>query len=395
MNSHDDSDVVIVAAKRTPLGNLMGGLSTLTASELGAISHKAALKEAGLDGSLIDEVITGCVLQAGMGQAPARQAARFASIPDTVGATTINKMCGSGLKSVMFGYDLIKAQSATTVLAGGIESMSNTPYLISKARQGYRLGHGELKDSMFLDGLEDAYEHKLMGVYADLTAKKYQFSREQQDEFAKSSMQKALNTQATQGFEAEICPVTLSTRKGEVIIDKDEGPDKAKLDKISRLKPAFNKTDGTVTAANSSTISDGAASLLLTTYANAREKNLNVLAKIHAHSTFAAEPACFTTAPGPAISSLFDKTGWSKENISLFEINEAFAVVTMAAIQDLNLDTAKVNIKGGACALGHPIGASGARILVTLCHALKSGEKGIASLCIGGGEAVAMAVERL
>ncbi len=391
----NNEEVVIVAAKRTPTANMLGNLSSLTAPELGAIAHKAAIEQAGIDPNDIDEVISGCVLQAGIGQAPARQAALKANIPNTKGATTINKMCGSGMKAVMLGHDLIKAKSAQIILAGGMESMSNAPYLLSKARSGYRLGHGELKDHMFLDGLEDAYDRgKLMGVFAEATAKHYNFTREQQDEFAIRSLKLSIEAEEKGKFAHEIAPVTLQDKKGETIIRKDEGPDAAKIAKIPNLKPAF-QADGTVTAANSSSISDGAASLILMTAAEAQKRNLPILAKIVAHATHAHEPQWFTTAPVKAIRNVLNKSGWTTDQVDLYEINEAFAVVAMAAIKDLELELGKVNIHGGACALGHPIGASGARILVTLIHALRQNNKkrGVAALCIGGGEATAIAVE--
>jgi acetyl-CoA C-acetyltransferase len=390
-----NEEVVIVSAKRTPTANLLGQLSSFTAPELGAAAHKAAIEQAGINPSDIDEVISGCVLQAGIGQAPARQAALKANIPDSKGATTINKMCGSGMKAVMLGHDLIKAESAHIILAGGMESMSNAPYLLSKARAGYRLGHGELKDHMFLDGLEDAYDRgKLMGYFAEATAKHYNFTREQQDEFAIRSLKLSLEAEESGYFTHEIAPITVRDKKGETVITRDEGPDPAKIAKIPNLKPAF-QADGTITAANSSSISDGAASLILMSAEQAQKRNLKVLAKIIAHATHAQEPRWFTTAPVMAIRNVLQKAGWTRDQVDLFEINEAFAVVTMAAIKDLELELEKVNIHGGACALGHPIGASGARILVTLIHALKQKgkQRGVAALCIGGGEATAMAIE--
>lgn len=387
-------ELVIVAAKRTPSGNMSGGLETLTAAELGAHAFKAALQSSHLKGEDIDEVIAGCVLQAGIGQAPARQALRYAGLPDKVGATTINKMCGSGMKAVMLGCDLIKSGSAKTVLCGGMESMTNAPYLLKKGRGGYRLGHDKVYDHMFLDGLEDAYDKgKLMGVYAEETAEHFNFSREAQDEFALSSLKRALDAQKKGLFNDEIAPITIKRRKDTITIDKDEGPDEGKLSKIGRLKPAFKK-DGTVTAANSSSIADGASALIVTTLEHASQMGLKVLAKIKGYSSFAHEPAWFTTAPVYAIQALLKQCNWSKDDVDLYEINEAFAVVTMAAQHELNLSSNKVNVRGGACALGHPIGASGARILVTLIHALTEGQKGIAALCIGGGEATALAIEK-
>lgn len=391
----EQNDIVIVAAKRTPMGNMLGTLSALSTPELGAIAHEAALKQAGVSPSDIDEVISGCVLQAGIGQAPARQAAIKAGIPDAVPASTINKMCGSGMKAVMLAHDLIKAGSATTILASGMESMSNAPYLLSKARSGFRLGHGEIKDSMFLDGLEDAYDRgKLMGCFAEATASSFNFSREQQDEYAIRSLKRALKAQQDNSFAEEIAPAVIAGRKETITISNDEGPDENKLAKIAHLRPAF-QADGTVTAANSSSISDGAASLILTTAAHAKEKGWKPLAKIIAHASHAQEPKWFTTAPVEAMRKVLNKAGWHSSEVDLYEINEAFAVVAMAAIKELELDDEKVNIHGGACALGHPIGASGARILVTLIHALKQQQKkrGVASLCIGGGEATAMAIE--
>jgi len=393
----DQNDIVIVAAKRTPMGGMLGTLSSLSAPELGAIAHMGALTQSGLNNSDLDEVISGCVLQAGIGQAPARQAAIKAGIPNSIGATTINKMCGSGMKAVMLAHDLILAGSANVVLAGGMESMSNAPYLMTKARSGYRLGHGELKDHMFLDGLEDAYDKgKLMGCFAEATASHFKFSREQQDEYAINSMNKALKAMESGAFSDEIVPVILATRQGDVTVSRDEGPDEAKLAKISQLKPAFQK-DGTVTAANSSSISDGAASLIIMSATAAQKRGIKPLARIVAHASHAQAPEWFTTAPVDAIRKVMNKANWSQSDVDLYEINEAFAVVAMAAITQLEINPEQVNIHGGACALGHPIGASGARILVTLLHALQQqGKKrGIASLCIGGGEATAMAIELL
>ena len=391
----EQNDIVIVAAKRTPIGNMLGTLSELSAPELGAVAHRAAIEEAGISPNDIDEVITGCVLQAGIGQAPGRQAAIKAGIPNSVGATTINKMCGSGMKAVMLAHDLLKAGTAEIVLASGMESMSNAPYLLSKARAGYRLGHGELKDHTFLDGLEDAYERgQLMGVFAEATAAHYHFTRQQQDDYSIRSLTRAIEAHNNNSFAEEIAPVTISGRKGDVTVSKDEGPDVSKIAKIPQLRPAFKK-DGTVTAANSSSISDGAASLILMTAANAKKRGLKPLARIVAHANHAQAPEWFTTAPVDAIRKVLSKAGWHQSDVDLYEINEAFAVVAMAAINQLELDPTKVNIHGGACALGHPIGASGARILVTLIHALKQQQKtrGVAALCIGGGEATAMAIE--
>jgi acetyl-CoA C-acetyltransferase len=389
------NDVVIVAAKRTPLGGFGGGLSTLSAPELAAISNKALLDETGLSSDAIDEVIFGCVLQAGLGQAPARQGARLAGINDKTPATTINKMCGSGMKALMLGVESIKAGTNQVVLCGGMESMSNAPYLSPKSRFGARMGHAEFKDSMFLDGLEDAYDKgQLMGVFADRTAAKFNFSRQEQDAFAKSSLEKALKAQETGAFNNEIVNVTVKSRKGEITVSLDEGPDPAKIAKISKLKAAFAK-DGTVTAANSSSISDGAASILIMSREKANELGLTPLATIKGQTSYAQAPEWFTTAPVGAMNALFEKTGWQSSDVDLYEINEAFAVVTMAAMRELALDESKVNVHGGACALGHPIGASGARIITTLVHALKTHhlKRGIASLCIGGGEATALAIE--
>ncbi|MGQ3888790.1 acetyl-CoA C-acyltransferase [Legionella sp. CNM-1927-20] len=391
----EQNDVVIVAAKRTPMGNMLGALSNLSAPDLGAESHRAAIDYAQLLPSDIDEVISGCVLQAGIGQAPARQAAIKAGVPEAIGATTINKMCGSGMKAVMLAHDLIKCGSANTILAGGMESMSNAPYLLSKARAGYRLGHGEMKDHMFLDGLEDAYDRgKLMGYFAEATATHYQFSRSQQDEFAIRSLERAIQANNDRSFAEEIVPITIASKKGDVTIEKDESPDPNKLAKIAQLKPAF-QTDGTVTAANSSSISDGAASLIIMSAAQANKLGIKPLARIVAHASHAQAPQWFTTAPVEAIRKVMNRAGWKQNDVDLYEINEAFAVVAMAAMQELELSADMVNIHGGACALGHPIGASGARILVTLIHALKQKTKkrGVAALCIGGGEATAMAIE--
>ncbi|CAM3000477.1 acetyl-CoA acetyltransferase [Legionella steigerwaltii] len=391
----EQNDIVIVAAKRTPMGGMLGNLSSLSAPDLGAIAHEAALSQAGISPAEIDEVISGCVLSAGIGQAPARQAAIKAGLPNSSGATTVNKMCGSGMKAVMLAHDLIRAGTANIVLASGMESMSNAPYLLSKARSGYRLGHGELKDHMFLDGLEDAYDKgKLMGVFAEATASHFHFSRDQQDEFAIRSMTRALQAIENGAFKEEIAPVTINTRKGDLTVTVDEGPDAAKLAKIAQLKPAF-KADGTVTAANSSSISDGAASLILMSAGQAEKRGIRPIARIVAHASHSQAPEWFTTAPVDAIRKVMNKASWKQNDVDLYEINEAFAVVTMAAMTQLELNPEQVNIHGGACALGHPIGASGARILVTLIHALKhQGKKrGVASLCIGGGEATAMAIE--
>jgi acetyl-CoA C-acetyltransferase len=389
--------VVIVGAARTPMGAFQGDMKNVSAPELGAAAIKAAVKRAGLKSDDVQEVIMGNVLSAGQGQAPARQAALGAGLPLGVGCTTINKMCGSGMKAAMLANDLLLAGTNTVMVAGGMESMTNAPYLLPKARGGLRLGHGEVKDHMFLDGLEDAYDRgRLMGTFAEDTAAKYQFSREAQDGFAITSLKRAQDAINNGWFAAEITPLTIKQGKGETTIARDEQPLKANLDKIPQLKPVFRK-DGTVTPANSSSISDGAAALVLMRLSEAQKRGLKPLAKIVGHTTHAHEPNWFTTAPVGALKKLFLQTGWNKNDIDLYEINEAFAVVTMAAMHDLELPHAKVNVHGGACALGHPIGASGARIVVTLLAALeKYGlKRGVAALCIGGGEATAMAIERL
>ena len=387
--------IVIVSVARTPMGGFQGSLSALSAPELGAHAIKAALSRANLAAEQVDEVLMGCVLHAGLGQAPARQASIGAGIPKSVPCTTISKVCGSGMKAVMFAHDAILAGSNHVLVAGGMESMSNAPYLLPKARGGMRLGHGQVLDHMFFDGLEDAYDKgRLMGTFAEETAKAYGFSREQQDEFAITSTKRAQQAIADGAFDWEVEPVTVADRKGEVVVKIDEQPGNAKIDKIPTLKPAFAK-DGTVTAANSSSISDGAAALVLMRESEAKKRGLTPLARIHGHASHARQPAQFTTAPVGAIKKLFDKVGWSDKDVDLYEINEAFAVVTMAAMKDLKIDQNKVNVHGGACALGHPIGASGARLIVTLIGALRThGKKrGVASLCIGGGEATAMAIE--
>ena len=384
--------VVIVAIARTPMGGLQGDLASLSAPELGAVAIRAAVSRAGLSGADIQEVIMGNVLSAGLGQAPARQAALGAGLPQAVGCTTINKMCGSGLKAVMLAHDLIRAGTNDIMVAGGMESMTNAPYLLPKARSGYRMGHGQVIDHMFFDGLEDAYDKgKLMGVFAELCAGEYKFSREAQDAFAIESLRRAQQAD----FSAEITPVSVKVGKEEKQISIDEQPGKARPDKIPTLKPAF-KADGTVTAANASSISDGAAALVLMRKSEAEKRGVKILATIVGHATHAQDPAWFSTAPVGALKTLSAGTGWALDSVDLFEINEAFAVVTMAAMKDLNLPHDKVNIHGGACALGHPIGASGARVLVTLLAALEKYnlKRGMATLCIGGGEAVAVAVER-
>lgn len=389
-------NIVIVAATRTAMGGFMGGLTDLDATVLGATAIKAALEQAGLSGDKVSEVIMGNVLPAGLGQAPARQATLKAGLPLTAGATTINKVCGSGLKAVMLANDLLKAGSADVVVAGGMESMSNAPYLLPKARSGYRMGHGEIKDHMMLDGLENAYDGKAMGCFAQGTADEKGITREQMDAFAVQSTTRAQQAIASGAFKNEITPVTFQTRKGEMTFAIDEQPGNAKIDKIPSLRPAFAK-DGTITAANSSSISDGAAALVLMRESDAKAQGAKPLARVVAHATNSMEPALFTVAPVGAMQKVLQKAGWDKQQVDLWEINEAFAMVTMLAINELGLDESKVNVNGGACALGHPIGASGARILVTLIHALRNRglSKGVASLCIGGGEAVALAVEVL
>ena len=389
-------NIVIVAAKRTAMGGFMGGLADVDATVLGATAIKAALEQAGLSGDKVSEVIMGNVLPAGLGQAPARQATLKAGLPLTAGATTINKVCGSGLKAVMLASDLLKAGSADVVVAGGMESMSNAPYLLDKARSGYRMGHGQIKDHMMLDGLENAYDGKAMGCFAQGTADEKGISREQMDAFAVQSLTRAQQAINSGAFEGEITPVTFQTRKGEMTFAVDEQPGNAKVDKIPTLRPAFAK-DGTITAANSSSISDGAAALVLMRESDAKAQGAKPLARVVAHATNSMEPALFTVAPVGAMQKVLQKAGWDKQQVDLWEINEAFAMVTMLAINELGLDESKVNVNGGACALGHPIGASGARILVTLIHALRNRglSKGVASLCIGGGEAVALAVEVL
>jgi acetyl-CoA C-acetyltransferase len=389
-------NIVIVAATRTAMGGFMGGLTDVDATVLGATAIKAALEQAGLSGDKVSEVIMGNVLPAGLGQAPARQATLKAGLPLSAGATTINKVCGSGLKAVMLANDLLKAGSADVVVAGGMESMSNAPYLLPKARSGYRMGHGEIKDHMMLDGLENAYDGKAMGCFAQGTADEKGITREQMDAFAVQSTTRAQQAIASGAFKNEITPVTFQTRKGEMTFSVDEQPGNAKIDKIPSLRPAFAK-DGTITAANSSSISDGAAALVLMRESDAKAQGAKPLARVVAHATNSMEPALFTVAPVGAMQKVLQKAGWDKQQVDLWEINEAFAMVTMLAINELGLDESKVNVNGGACALGHPIGASGARILVTLIHALRNRglSKGVASLCIGGGEAVALAVEVL
>ena len=392
-----EDPIVITGAARTPLGGFQGDLASVTAPELGAIAIDAAVERSRIGPETVDEVLMGCVLPAGQGQAPARQAALGAGLPLDVGCTTINKMCGSGMKAVMLANDLIASGSADTVIGGGQESMSNAPFLLPKARGGYRLGHGDVVDHMFLDGLEDAYEPgRLMGTFAEDCAERYVFSREDQDDFAIESLTRAKEAIESGAFQNEVVPVTVSERPGEHLVDYDAHPLKGNVENIPRLKPAFRKS-GTVTAANSSSISDGAAALVLMRLSAAEKGGHVPLAKIVGHASHAQEPALFTTAPVFAINKLLEKLNWKAADVDLYEINEAFAVVTMAAMRDLELDHQQVNRHGGACALGHPIGASGARIIVTLLSALQRYDmhKGIAALCIGGGEATAMAFERL
>ena len=387
--------IVIVGAARTPMGGFMGDFASLAASELGAVAIRAAVERAGIRPDDVQEVIMGNVLPAGQGQAPARQASLKAGLPLAAGCTTVNKMCGSAMKAAMLAHDLVVAGSNEIVVAGGMESMSNAPYLMPKARSGYRMGHQTVYDHMFLDGLEDAYDKgRLMGSFAEDCAQSFGFTREAQDHFALTSLARALAADKDGSFAWEIAPVTVAGRKGDVVRDHDEQPAKASPDKIPLLKPAFRK-DGTVTAANSSSISDGAAALVLMRRSTAEKRGLAPLAVIHAHATHAQEPALFTTAPVGAIRTLYARTGWTTGDVDLFEVNEAFAVVTMAAMKELAIPHDKVNVHGGACALGHPIGASGARIVVTLLGALRKtgGRRGVASLCIGGGEATAMAIE--
>ena len=394
--SHE-SDIVIVAARRTPIGSFLGALSPLAAPELAAALVRALASDEPARVERLDEAIIGCVLPAGLGQAPARQAVLLGGLPPRIGATTVNKVCGSGMKSLMLAHDLLRAGSAHLVLAGGMESMSNAPYLLPRVRGGWRMGHQQALDHMFFDGLENAADHLSMGVFAERTAARYGFTREAQDAFATASVERARAAQREGAFAAEIVPVTFRDRKGkETTIVEDEEPGRSNPAKIPELKPAFQK-DGTVTAASSSSISDGAALLLLARADDARRWGLRPLARILAHTTHSQEPEWFTTAPVGAIRRLAEGLGWRLADVDLFEINEAFAVVTLAAMKELDLPHEKVNVHGGACALGHPIGASGARIVVTLLHALarRGLRRGIASLCIGGGEATALAVERL
>ena len=390
----DRKHVVIAAAMRTPIGAFQGVLTPVAAPQLGAAAISAALAAARINGGEIQEVIMGCVLPAGLGQAPARQAAIAAGIPAGVPSTTINKMCGSGMKAIMMAADQIRAGDVAIAVAGGFESMSNAPYLLPKARAGMRMGHGEVLDHMFYDGLQSPFDGQLMGCFAENTAQKYAFTRAEQDAFATESTQRALKAVNSGAFVNEIAPVTVKGRKGETVVDKDETPFTVDLAKIATLKPAFRK-DGTVTAASSSSISDGAAAAVLMSAPEAARRGVTPLARIVGYTSFAHEPEWFTTAPAGAIQKLLAKLDWKAADVQLFEVNEAFAAVTMAAMRDVGFDHARTNVNGGACALGHPVGATGARIIATLVHALRArgGGRGIASLCIGGGEATAVAVE--
>jgi acetyl-CoA C-acetyltransferase len=389
-----ETQVVILSARRTPIGAFQGVLAPLSAPQLGAAAARAAIEAAGIAPADVQEVLFGCVLAAGLGQAPARQAAIAAGIPLAAPATTLNKMCGSGLKAVMMAADQIRAGGAEIVLAGGLESMTNAPYLLPKARGGYRMGHGEVLDHMFYDGLQSPFDGKLMGCFADATASRYRFSREDQDAFAAESVRRALRAVESGDFDAEVTPVTVKSRKGETVVARDETPGTCDISRIRSLKPAFGK-EGTVTAASSSSISDGAAALVVANAEVAAARGLKPIARILAQASHAQEPEWFTTAPVGAIRKVLDRLGWKPHDADLYEINEAFAAVTLAAMREIDIEHARVNVEGGACALGHPIGATGARILTTLIHALRrrGGRRGIASLCIGGGEAVAVAVE--
>ena len=391
-----DSSIVIVGAKRTAIGSFLGQFTGVPTPKLGAAAIKAALAQAGVDGNDVSEVIMGCVLPANLGQAPARQAALAAGLPPAAGCTTINKVCGSGMKSIMLGHDLIQAGSAKIVVAGGMESMTNAPHMV-QARTGIRYGDGQLVDHMAWDGLTDPYQGKAMGVFGELCADKYHFTREEQDAFAAESVRRAKAAQAEGAFADEIVPVTVAGRKGEVQVDTDEQPGRVDVAKIPTLKPAFRKENGTITAASSSSISDGAAAVVLMTTDEAKARGIAPLARIVAHATHSQEPEWFTTAPVGAIRKVLDKAGWKIDDVDLFEVNEAFAVVAMTPMKELGIPHAKLNVHGGACALGHPIGASGARLVVTLLNAMRQRNvrRGVASLCIGGGEATALAVERL
>jgi len=397
VNPMHTDPVVIVSAARTPMGSFQSDFASLAAHDLGGVAIRAAMERAGVNGADVDEVLFGNCLMAGQGQAPARQAALKAGLPLSAGAVTLSKMCGSGMKATMLAHDMLLAGSATVMVAGGMESMTNAPYLLQKGRGGYRIGHDKVYDHMMLDGLEDAYEPgRSMGTFGEDCAAKYQFTREQQDAFATASVQRAKAATESGAFAAEIAPVAVKDRSGERLVSVDEGPGKVKLDKIPSLKPAYKK-DGTITAASSSSINDGAAALVLMRASTAAAKGLKPLARIVGHATHAQEPNWFATAPVGATQKLLSRTGWSVADVDLWEINEAFAVVPMALMTELSIPHDKVNVHGGACALGHPIGASGARIIVTLLHALRArgGKKGVASLCIGGGEATSMAFELL
>jgi len=390
--------IVIVGAARTPMGGFQGDFASLSASDLGAVAIKAAVQRAGIQPADVDKTIFGCVLPAGQGQAPARQASIKAGLPLATGCTTVNKMCGSAMEAMILAHDALVAHSADVIVAGGMESMSNAPYLMPKARSGYRMGHQTVSDHMFVDGLEDAYDKgRLMGSFAEECATSFAFTREAQDAFALTSLSRALAANEDGTFAWEVAPVTVSGRKGDTVVDHDEQPAKASPDKIPTLKPAFRKDGGTVTAANSSSISDGAAAVVMMRRSTAEARGLKPLAVIVGHATHAQEPGLFTTAPAGAIRKLYEKTGWTTRDVDLFEINEAFAVVTMAAMKEHGIAADRVNVHGGACALGHPIGASGARIVVTLLGALRKQHKtrGVAALCIGGGEATALAIERI
>jgi acetyl-CoA C-acetyltransferase len=388
--------IVIAAARRTPIGAFQGGLSAVSATDLGAAAIRAAIDDAGISPYEISEVLMGCVLPAGLGQAPARQAALAADVPQAIPCTTVSKVCGSGMKAAMLAHDTIRAGSATIAIAGGMESMTNAPYLMPKARGGYRMGHQEVLDHMFFDGLQNPCDGHMMGHFAESTADKYGFTREAQDAFSIASVQRALAA-ADSAFAAEIVPVEVKSRRGSVRVETDEEPGRCDLDRITTMRPAFRRDGGTVTAASSSSISDGAAALVLLEESEAERRGIEPLARILGHSGFAHAPEWFTTAPVFAVQALLDELGWKADDVDLYEINEAFAVVTMAAMHDLGLDHDRVNVNGGACALGHPIGATGARIVTTLAHALRNRglKRGIASLCIGGGEATAIAIEAI
>ena len=388
------NDIVILSAARTPMGGMLGSLSSLSAPELAAVAIRAAIERAGIEPDEIDEGFLGCVLPGGVKQGPARQAMRQAGIPDQVGATTINKLCGSGMKAVMLAHDLIRAGSGELILAGGMESMSNAPHILTKARSGYRLGHGELKDHMFHDGLEDAETGQLMGAFAQQVADQRGYGRERMDDFAIASLERAMAAHEAGHLAAEMAPVTVTSRSGETLVEHDEQPFQAKLDKIRSMRPAFAK-DGTITAANASSISDGASAVIVASRAAAQAHGLTPIARVLGHSTFSRHPSEFTIAPVGAIAALLERLDWTVDDVDLFEVNEAFAVVTLMAMDDLEIPHEKVNIFGGACAQGHPVGSTGSRIIATLINALRvtGGKRGIASLCIGGGEATAIAVE--